>query len=125
MNEEYERVRRATVMGASLVGMGALHFVKPEPFDGLIPKWLPGSARVWTLGSGAAEAGTGAMLLNRGTRQAGGLAAAGLFAGVWVGNFQMAWDARHGSPVKFAIAVARLPMQIPLIRMALRISRAD
>jgi uncharacterized membrane protein len=32
-------------MGAMLVGMGALHFVAPKPFDTIVPAELPGGAR--------------------------------------------------------------------------------
>ncbi|MEO9198785.1 MAG: hypothetical protein ABI206_08535 [Antricoccus sp.] len=125
MNAEYERARRAIVMGSGLSAMGVLHFVKPQPFDGLIPPWLPGKPRVWTIGSGVAESLCGGLLINRRTRQAGGFATAGLFAGVWIGNFQMAWDARGQSRVKLAVALARLPFQVLLIRAALKIARAE
>lgn len=36
--------------------MGVLHFVKPKPFDALIPTRLPGGGpRLWTFASGVAE----------------------------------------------------------------------
>jgi uncharacterized membrane protein len=115
---------RALRMGAALCGTGVLHLVRPAPFDGLIPRSLPGSARTWTLGSGVAELGVGALLLHPGTRRAGGWAAAALFVGVWPGNVTMAWRARRGSPVRRAVTLARLPLQVPLIAGALRIARA-
>ena len=34
---------KAPVMAAALGGMGVLHFVRPEPFDQLIPPALPAS----------------------------------------------------------------------------------
>lgn len=111
-------------MGAVLCGAGALHLVRPAPFDGLIPRFLPGSPRAWTLGSGVAELGVGALLLRPGTRCAGGWAAAALFVGVWPGNVTMAWRARHGPPVWRAVTLVRLPLQVPLITGALRIARA-
>ena len=49
-------------MSAALAAMGVLHFVRPEPFDGLIPPFLPGSARAWTHGSGVAELAVAGLL---------------------------------------------------------------
>ncbi|MFI7580178.1 DoxX family protein [Kocuria kalidii] len=111
-------------MGSALCGMGVLHLVRPALFDGLIPRSLPGAPRAWTLGSGIAELGAGGLLLYPGTRRAGGWAAAALFVGVWPGNVTMAWRARHGSPARRAVALVRLPLQIPMITGALRIARA-
>ncbi|WP_366139862.1 hypothetical protein [uncultured Kocuria sp.] len=114
---------RARRMGAALCGTGALHLVRPALFDGLIPRSLPGSPRTWTLGSGVAELGVGALLLHPRTRRAGGWAAAALLVGVWPGNVTMAWRARRGSPARRAVALVRLPLQVPMIAAALRIAR--
>lgn len=115
--------RRALLLGGSLAGMGALHLACPAPFDGLIPRVLPGPARAWTLGSGVAELGVGALLLHPRTRRSGGWAAAALFVGVWPGNVTMAWRARRASPARRAAAIVRLPLQLPLIGAALRVAR--
>ena len=45
-----------------LGGAGALHFLKPEPFDGIVPPQLPGTQRTYTYVSGAAELATAALL---------------------------------------------------------------
>lgn len=103
--------------------MGVGHFVKPEPFDDLIPSRLPGSARAWTLGSGVAELACGVLLLLPRTRRLGGLASAALYAMVYPGNLKMAWDAREGAMPLKAVALGRLPMQFPLIRSALAVAR--
>lgn len=116
-------VRRALLLGSVLTGAGALHLVRPAPFDGLIPRALPGPARVWTLGSGVAELGVGALLLHPRTRRGGGRAAAVLFVGVWPGNVTMAWRARYASPARRAAALGRLPLQLPLVAAALRVAR--
>ncbi|MCG7432302.1 hypothetical protein MHK71_07230 [Kocuria indica] len=115
--------RAALFTGLALTGMGALHLVKPEPFDHLIPEQLPGTARQWSIGSGFAELGTAALLLIPATRKAGGVAAAALFVGVWPGNFKMAWDWRHASAAKQAISLGRLPLQIPMIMSAVKIAK--
>lgn len=114
----------AVRMGAALLGAGVLHLVRPGLFDGLIPRALPGPPRAWTLGSGMAELGVGALLLDPRTRRAGGWAAAALFVGVWPGNVTMAWRSRRESRARQAVAMARLPLQVPLIAGALRIAHS-
>ncbi len=112
-------------MGAMLLGMGALHFVAPKPFDSIIPEELPGSARLYTYASGVAELGTGALLLAPRTRKLGALAAVALFIGVFPGNLnhvRLWWD--KGWPARLA-TMARLPLQIPMIRQAIKIYRSS
>ena len=104
-------------------GAGVLHFAKPEPFDGIVPDALPGSARTYTYVSGAAEIVVAGLLANERTRTTGGKLAAALLAAVWPANFNMAWQWRNKSLPLKAIAIGRLPLQIPLIQAALRIGR--
>lgn len=106
-----------------LGGAGALHFLKPEPFDGIVPPQLPGTQRTYTYVSGAAELATAALLANPKTRPAGGFAAACLFTLVWPGNIYMAYLWRHEPWHKQLISLGRLPLQIPLIRAGLDIAR--
>ncbi|MEV4902420.1 hypothetical protein AB0K08_13900 [Citricoccus sp. NPDC055426] len=113
---------RPVLMATMLAGMGALHFVSPRPFDGLIPRALPGPARAWTYGSGVAELAVAGLLAVPGTRRAGGRAAQVLFLAVWPGNFYHAYRARNASPRTRAITWARLPLQVPMIAAAGRIA---
>jgi uncharacterized membrane protein len=116
----------ATRMAAMLLGIGTLHFLAPKPFDGIIPAELPGSPRFYTYASGVAEIGVAAALAAPQTRKAGAAAAVALFLAVWPGNFNMArlWfkDSTKPWPMR-ALALARLPMQIPMITGALKIYR--
>lgn len=113
-----DATRNAHLLSALCLGMGVLHFVKPEPFDGLIPSKLPGSPRAWTLASGVAEVVTGSLLAVPSTRRLGGLAAQALFVGVFPGNLKMAKDSREASlPVRL-VSIARLPLQADLVRRA-------
>ena len=111
-------------MGAMLVGMGVLHFVAPKPFDTIVPVELPGSARFYTYASGVAEVATGALVLAPRTRRFGALAAVALYLAVLPGNINMArlwWD----KPLHMKIgAIARVPMQIPMIMSALKVRRS-
>ena len=100
-------------------GAGVLHFTKPEPFDGIVPDALPGSARTYTYVSGVAELAAAALLSNPKTRAAGGKFTAALLAAVWPANFNMAWQWRNEPWQKQIISIGRLPLQIPLIKAAL------
>ena len=105
-------------MGAMLVGMGALHFVAPKPFDTIVPAELPGSARFYTLASGVGELATGALLLAPRTRRLGALAAVALFVAVFpanVNSVRIFWN--KGWPARIAM-LARLPLQVPMITQA-------
>jgi uncharacterized membrane protein len=113
--------RSALALSGLLAAMGVLHFAVPGPFDALVPKVLPGSPRTWTKASGAAELAVAVAVALPQTRRLGGLAAAGLFAAVFPANVQMAYDWRHASPVKRAVAFGRLPLQAPLIGWALAV----
>ena len=116
---------RASRMGAMLVGMGALHFAAPKPFDAIVPVELPGDARFYTHASGVAEMITGGMLLVPRTRKLGALAAVALFVSVFPANVNMVrlW---RDKPLPMRIgAIARLPLQIPMIIEALRIYRTS
>ena len=110
-------------LAALLLGVGTLHFVAPKPFDGIIPVELPGSPRFYTYASGVAELGIGAALLVRSTRRLAALAAAGLFVAVFPGNVNMCrlW---WGKPWPMrVIALARLPMQVPMVTTAVKVAR--
>jgi uncharacterized membrane protein len=110
-------------MGAMLLGMGTLHFVAPKPFDGIVPAELPGSARFYTYASGVAELTTGALLLSPRTRKLGALSAVALFLAVFPANINMVRLWRDKPLFMRLGAMARLPLQIPMITSALKIYR--
>ena len=118
--------RPALRLAALLLGAGTMHIVRPQPFDGIVPRALPGSARTYTYVSGVAEIGVGLALVVPRTRRTGGALAAALFLAVFPANAQMAvtWlRSDRISPVAKAVAVARLPLQIPLVTAALEVRR--
>ena len=109
--------------GAMLIGIGVGHFAAPKAFDGIVPAELPGDARFYTYASGVAEVGIGTMLLVPRTRRAGALAAILLYLAVFQANVNMVrlwWD--KPLPMKL-VALARLPLQLPMITQALAIRR--
>ncbi len=118
-----QRETPAYRVAAMLMGIGTIHFLAPKPFDMIVPAELPGSARFYTYASGVAEIAVGALLVPRRTRRPAALAAALLFVGVFPANVNMVrlwWDKPW--PMRIA-ALARLPLQIPMITTALKIRR--
>jgi len=112
-------------LAAVLLGVGVVHFVAPKPFDDIVPAELPGNARFYTYASGVAELGTGALLLAPRTRRLGGTIAALLFIAVFPANVNMVrlwWN--KPLPLKLG-AIARLPLQIPMITEALKVRRTS
>lgn len=110
-------------IAALLLGVGTVHFLAPKPFDDIIPAELPGSPRFYTYVSGVAEVVIGALLLVPRTRRSAALAAAALFVAVFPGNLNIIrlwWDKPWPMRV---IAIARLPLQIPMIAEALKVRR--
>jgi uncharacterized membrane protein len=113
--------RRLAVM---LLGIGTTHFIAPKPFDDIVPAELPGSPRMYTYASGVVEVTTGVLLLVPRTRRFAGLWAAVLFVCVFPANVNMVrlwWDKPW--PMR-AAAIARLPLQIPMIVQALKVWRS-
>jgi uncharacterized membrane protein len=111
------------VVGAFLVS-GVVHLVKPEVYEPLMPRWVPAHREV-ILASGVAELAGAVGLLLPPTRRLAGLASAALLVAVFPGNVKMALDASGTRNTGFkAAAWARLPLQLPMIRGALRAGRA-
>ena len=104
---------------------GVVHLVRPRTYEPLMPDWVPAHREV-ILGSGVAELACAAGLVNPGTRRVAGLASALLLVGVFPGNVKMAVGSTRTSSFGFkAAAFARLPLQWPMIRIALRAHRGE
>lgn len=107
-------------LAALFATSGVLHFVKPRPYEAIVPRQLP-ARRVLVYLSGAAELGCAVGLVVPSTRRVAGLASLGLLTAVFPANVQMAVDvSRHRSGWAKAAAVARLPGQLPMLRTAYR-----
>ena len=109
-----------------LGGAGAMHFVKPDFFDPLVPQWMPGSARLVTHLSGVAELTAAVLIANPRTRRLGGWFALAVLVGVYPANIQAALDG--GMPDmdppfdSAAAAWIRLPFQLPMIWAAWKVA---
>ena len=119
------RLRLASpyLLTALLAGAGVTHFLKPGFYDPIVPHALPGPARAWTYASGVAELGVAAAVAVPATRSRGALAAFVLFIAVFPANIQMAVDA--DTMTEKVIGYARLPLQLPLVVWAWKVSRAS
>ncbi|MEJ7795410.1 MAG: DoxX family protein [Nocardioides sp.] len=115
--------RDTAMLAAGFAVSGAIHLVKPEVYELLMPAWLPAHREIiW--GSGLAELACAVGLAVPATRRPAGWASAALLVCVFPGNVKMADDARRSRNTTFkAISYARLPLQLPMIRAALKAAR--
>ncbi|MFI1650849.1 hypothetical protein ACH4XT_28440 [Streptomyces avidinii] len=117
------RISSPMLLAGLLAGAAVAHAAAPGQFDATVPRSLPGSPRGWTYASGVAELALAAGVAHPRTRRVAALATAAFFVGVFPANVKMAADARHRSPAVRAVALARLPLQVPLVLWARRVSR--
>lgn len=111
------------LLSALLIGAGVLHFLRPEPFDRIVPPGLPLTARTATLLSGAAEIAGGLGLLHPATRPAARLGLLALLVAVLPANIYMAQHAERFVPLPAWSLWARLPLQPLLIWAVWRVGR--
>ncbi len=108
---------------AMLVGVGLTHFVAPRFYERIVPRWFPWS-RPAVLWSGVAEVTAGALIALPRTRRLGAWLALATIVAVYPANVQVAIDAlRSGSRLQILGAWLRLPMQIPMLLTAHRLTR--
>ncbi|MER6061528.1 hypothetical protein AB0478_10585 [Streptomyces sp. NPDC051917] len=115
--------RSPLLLAGLLATAGVAHFATPRPFDALVPRALPGSPRAWTYGSGAVELALAAGIAAPRTRAVAAKAAAAFLVGVFPANVQMAVDWRHRPAPLRTAALARLPLQLPLVLWARGVAR--
>lgn len=115
--------RDVTLLAGLFAGSGLLHLVRPQVYEPLMPGFVPAHREV-IVGSGVAELVCAAGLLHRRTRRAAGWASAALLVAVFPGNLKMAADASRTRSTRFTVvAYGRLPLQLPMIRTALKAAR--
>lgn len=107
--------------------------MRPQVFEPIVPRALP-ARRELVYVSGVAELVCAAGLLVPGTRSVAGWGSAALLVGVFPANVQMTvaaakrWRRHPDDPKRAAFlagTVARLPLQWPLVRVALSATGRD
>lgn len=109
-------------LAAFLIGAGAMHFLAPQFYERIVPRWA-GNARFHVVWSGVAELLAGTMLTVPRTRRVGAWLALVLLVVVYPANVQMAIDAGRPKDLHTAMVWARLPLQLPMWRAAWRQTR--
>lgn len=109
------------IVAAAFSISGVVHLVRPTSFTGIVPHFLPfPTALVYA--SGVAELICAVGLWRR--QRWAGYAAAALLLAIWPANLQDAITAQEGHDVMTQIVMwVRLPLQIPLIWLALQSGR--
>jgi uncharacterized membrane protein len=125
--------RRIVGLALLFVASGTTHLVRPQVFEPIVPRTLPGR-RELVYASGVGEIVCAVGLLTPRTRAAAGWGSAALLVGVFPANVQMTvaaakrWRRRPGDRRRAAMlagTVARLPLQWPLVRVALSATGRD
>jgi uncharacterized membrane protein len=112
------------VLAVGMVGVGILHFVSPEGFVAIVPRYLP-SPYALVLVSGFFEILGGVGLLRARTRRAASLGLIALYIAVFPANVNMAV---HHLPLgrtelSDLVLWLRLPFQLVLIGLAWWVGR--
>ncbi len=111
------------IPGVLFVVAGALHFIRPEMYEAIVPPLL-GHPREFVAMSGIAEIAGGVGLMLPPTQRAAGIGLIALLLAVWPANIWMAIDAERFANVTLAWALwARVPLQLLLIWWIERVSR--
>jgi uncharacterized membrane protein len=112
----------AWIVAAAFTVSGTVHLFDPKEFTPIVPHFLPFSTGL-VYASGVAELICAYGLWRR--QRWAGLAAAALLLAVWPANLQAAVTAQStGDLSNQVISWIRLPLQIPLIWLALRSGRS-
>ncbi|MBC7945124.1 MAG: DoxX family protein [Burkholderiales bacterium] len=114
-HRRHKKISRHILATFFIVG-GALHFVFPTTYIGVMPPWLPWR-RELVLISGAFEMAGGLGVLPASTRRLAGLGLIALSIVVWPANLQMLLDANGAQKALWwqALLLLRLPLQLALI----------
>lgn len=113
----------ARLLVGAFATSGVIHLVRPAVFEPLVPAWVPVGPRRTVHLSGVAELVCAAATVHPTTRRAGGWATAALLVAILPGNVQMAADGRRSRNRAWRVGtLARVPLQAPLVAVALRVA---
>ena len=115
-----------TLVAFAMIGIGVLHFARPDPFVAIVPALLPAKLLLVQI-SGAAEIAGGLGLLWWRTRRAAGWGLIALYIAVFPANINMAVNHLPfgDQPTPDVILWGRLPFQFVFIALAYWFTRPD
>jgi uncharacterized membrane protein len=95
---------------------GAMHFVAPQPYIGIVPSWLP-NAPLMVIISGVAEILGGLGVVHPRTRRLAGWGLIALLVAVFPANIHMLQlgYVNHSTPLWKAALWFRLPLQLLML----------
>ena len=104
--------RSQLVLSAFFVVAGIAHFIRPQPYIGIMPDWIPAHALMVAL-SGVAEIAGGLGVLSARTRRAAGIGLIVLLIAIFPANIQMLLNGMHDARPDWYMAALwlRLPLQ--------------
>ena len=113
--------RGRLIVGAVFIAAGALHFIRPKPYEAIVPDWLP-AHRELVYASGVAEMAGGAAVLAERTRVIGGWWLIATLVGVFPANVHMALHPERYAAIPEPLLWARLPLQAVAIALVYRVA---
>jgi uncharacterized membrane protein len=122
LNREAGRRSRG-LLAAFFMAAGVNHFVKPRPYEKIVPPLLEGDAKRLVLISGIAELAGGLGVLFPATRRLSGAGLVALLAAVFPANMYMAQEPERFSKIPRWALYARLGLQPLMMRWAWRATR--
>jgi uncharacterized membrane protein len=102
--------RSRTLLGVFFLGAGLLHFLKPRPYESIMPDALP-AHRELVYASGVAEMLGGGGVLSERTAPVAGWWLIATMLGVFPANVNMAVKAERFRAIPESLLWARLPVQ--------------
>ena len=112
----------AWIVAAAFSVSGVIHLLDPKKFTSIVPNFLPFSTGL-VYASGVAELICAYGLWRR--QRWAGIAATALLLAIWLANLQAAITAQNSDELSNqVISWIRLPLQIPLIWLALQSGRS-
>jgi uncharacterized membrane protein len=109
------------LMAVFYIAAGINHFVHPDPYVKMMPPYIPYPDALVFI-SGVCEGVLGVLLLPAVTRPYAAWGIIALLIAVFPANIQMAVDAYHTGHPPLWLALARLPLQLPLVWWAWKYS---
>ena len=109
------------VLGGFFLAAGALHFIKPRPYESIMPEALPAHRELVYL-SGVAEMAGGAGVLADPARRVAGWWLIATMLAVFPANINMAVEAQRFDDIPEPLLWARLPLQAAIVYWIWRVA---